>query len=114
MLTYSHKGQALAYSSLIKKCPDFRLCGEVQEARLVQKVCQEREYGFIGPKDFTNQHKPEYGHIRLSTMRAGWLHASTPLCRTPLTGMVVTVRSQVLRREFGSGRIGSGLRMHYT
>src|SRR6266478_88097 len=24
MLTYSHKGQALAYSSLIKKCPDFR------------------------------------------------------------------------------------------
>src|SRR6266851_4712160 len=23
MLTYSHKGQALAYSSLIKKCPDF-------------------------------------------------------------------------------------------
>ena len=25
MLTSSHKGQALAYSSLIKKCPDFSL-----------------------------------------------------------------------------------------
>src|SRR6266704_792229 len=29
MLTYSHKGQALAYSSLIKKCPDFSFSTQV-------------------------------------------------------------------------------------
>ena len=45
MLTYSHKGQALAYSSLIKKCPDFRRSAVAKTRNQLHNIVEQNHRG---------------------------------------------------------------------
>jgi hypothetical protein len=83
---------------------------EVHQARLLQRVRQEREQGQIGPQDCAHQHEAQYRGSRRITLGVRRVHANTPLCSTPVTGTVVRVRRSV--RGDGAARSGSGLRMH--
>ncbi len=47
MLTSSHKGQALAYSSLIKKCPDFRLSAQAAYECLTSQAEMMRRAAYL-------------------------------------------------------------------
>jgi len=55
------------------------LGGAWQQATRLHHVRQEREQGRIGTEDFTDQHEAQYGGIRLITMGARRVHASSPL-----------------------------------
>src|SRR5216683_3289384 len=83
-------------------------CGlrrEVQQARLLQQVRQEREQGLIGTKDFAYQHETQQGCIRLITMGTRRVHARSPLLQKISDGYsgARALQRQVLR--VGSGRI---------